>query len=530
MRKAAATTMITMMLLYASPRAYSQQPQDCYPDAPNILVCNAELTARQIVAGVSNTGADIIGATIADLMFYTVADATVGIKSFGPICASEDYQYLGETARTDKQIGASAGSPGTTTLAEKAGFAHFLGIAIERGAILKSVNGSSLTLSTSPYLIIAAAEGDTAQTYQDYSLFNRIGISGTFTISDQSNVLASAKAQNLSEWSARLRLSGDRSTRSKAFKMFWDANIRPVIEQRARIITDAQTIITGDTALQRLFLRFSLPAGDVVNSADPQAADLSLRDKIANYLNTHASSAAEARVSDIKAMILCHLRTFLYDPVKGGGINVSDLTRAKIKDKLLPALAASQLAVSQAREMLDQYLIEFERRPLVTFAYTNNRPEMGSQSSALKLLFERGFGNTKLVGNFGVTLYHDADPMKNQDTVRDFGGAVSVEGKLKSPFTRALGLDSTDMSKMTFSFTGRFQRMKENEGMLGKKADIAIGQVKLEIPIAVGISIPLSVTFANATELINEKVVRGNFGITFDTDKLVALTRALSKR
>ena len=31
-----------------------------------------------------------------------------------------------------------------------------------------------------------------------------------------------------------------------------------------------------------------------------------------------------------------------------------------------------------------------------------------------------------------------------------------------------------------------------------------------------GISLPLSVTFANATELINEKVVRGNFGITFD--------------
>lgn len=528
-RNATAKMLITLLLFYLSPSAFSQQQQNCYADAPNILVCNAELTARQIVSGVSNNGADAIGATIADLMFYTVADATVGIKSYGPICSSEEYQYLGETARTDKQLGASAGSQGTTTLAEKAGFAQLLGIAIERGAILKSVNGSSLTLSTSPYLVIAAAEGDTAKTYQDYSLFNRIGISGTFTISDQSNVLTSAKTQNLSEWSARVRLSGDRSTRSKEFQTFWDKNIRPVIEERAKIITDAQTIITGDNALQRLFFRFSLPASSAINAADPQAADLSLRDKIADYLTKHASSSADAKVSDIKTLILCHLRTFLYDPVKGGGIRVGDPTREKIRDKLLPALASSQLAVTQARVLLDGYLKQFEQKPLVTFAYTNNRPEMGSQYSGLKLLFERGFGSTKLVGNFGITLYHNADPVKHQDTVRDFGGAVSLEGKLKSPFTKALGLDSTDMSKMTFSFTGRFQRMKENEGMPGKKADIAVGQFKVEVPIGVGVSLPLSVTFANATELVNEKVVRGNFGITFDTDKLVALTRALVK-
>ena len=143
-RKAAANTLIALLLFYLSPRAFSQQQQNCYADAPNILACNVELTARQIVSGASNNGADAIGATIADLMFYTIADATVGIKSYGPVCASEEYQYLGETARTDKQLGASAGSQGTTTLAEKAGFAQLLGIAIERGAILKSVNGSTL--------------------------------------------------------------------------------------------------------------------------------------------------------------------------------------------------------------------------------------------------------------------------------------------------------------------------------------------------------------------------------------------------
>ena len=93
---------------------------------------------------------------------------------------------MGETARTDKQLGASAGSQGTTTLAEKAGFAQFLGSRSREGnpAVREWVQPHYEHIA---YLVIAAAEGDTAKTYQDYSLFNRIGVSD-FTISDQSNV------------------------------------------------------------------------------------------------------------------------------------------------------------------------------------------------------------------------------------------------------------------------------------------------------------------------------------------------------
>jgi hypothetical protein len=56
-----------------------------------------------------------------------------------------------------------------------------------------------------------------------------------------------------------------------------------------------------------------------------------------------------------------------------------------------------------------------------------------------------------------------------------------------------------------------------------EKADIALGNVKLEIPISSGISFPLSVSFANAAEQVKETYVRGNFGISFDLDKLAAL-------
>jgi len=116
--------------------------------------------------------------------------------------------------------------------------------------------------------------------------------------------------------------------------------------------------------------------------------------------------------------------------------------------------------------------------------------------------------------------------MKNQERWRDIAAAISFEGKANSPFN----IGEADLSKITYSFNFRYQRMRENRGQPDKKADLAVAQFKLELPIKLGVSLPFSVTYANATELIKEKEVRGNFGITFDVDKLFALTRSALKQ
>ena len=47
--------------------------------------------------------------------------------------------------------------------------------------------------------------------------------------------------------------------------------------------------------------------------------------------------------------------------------------------------------------------------------------------------------------------------------------------------------------------------------------------MKLTIPVkGSGVRMPLSVTFANRTDLIKEKEIRGNVGITYDLDMLFA--------
>jgi hypothetical protein len=69
-----------------------------------------------------------------------------------------------ETQRNDKQVGASATAEGSTTAAEKPGFAELLGLAVEHGAIQQEVNGTTLTLSSSPYMFVAAASVDNSTT------------------------------------------------------------------------------------------------------------------------------------------------------------------------------------------------------------------------------------------------------------------------------------------------------------------------------------------------------------------------------
>ena len=88
-----------------------------------------------------------------------------------------------------------------------------------------------------------------------------------------------------------------------------------------------------------------------------------------------------------------------------------------------------------------------------------------------------------------------------------------------------------------FKFAGQLKFQLNRENLLGKKPmffDISTqgswmnnvdaiykAQGKLTIPIADGIEFPVSVTWANRTSLIDEKEVRGQFGFTLDTARLI---------
>ncbi|HEX7956633.1 MAG TPA: hypothetical protein VF508_06810 [Pyrinomonadaceae bacterium] len=77
------------------------------------------------------------------------------------------------------------------------------------------------------------------------------------------------------------------------------------------------------------------------------------------------------------------------------------------------------------------------------------------------------------------------------------------------------------------TFAGKYKRMLEDEktaagATIATKGDMATGQLLLTIPVGrTGFKIPISMSFANRTEFIKEKEVRGNFGFTFDLDSVL---------
>lgn len=484
---------------------------DCYPDAPPSVLQAATNAADIIVREKDPNG---VSENFADIFFFTIAHA-VSVDARNVEREHKDLINRIETARlteqikrTDKQIGASARSEGSTSAAEKPGFAELLGFAIEHGAIQREVNGTTLTLSTSPYALVAASSGDTATTYARYGYLSRLGLSANFNISDENNVLGSATRNQLSEWSARLRLTPDRTQRSRDAEAIW----RGISDRFAQ----PENIKTGELA--------TLFQGDLVIAAKRrEIADLFLAptfsEPVRAVLNNGELDPAAKRERIAKA-ILCQMKTSIFDQVHSGALPIDAASRQRIVSVTLPNFAAALVAKEAAIKEFEEGLERLRYKPALTFAYTNKRDPTSSDYSNLKFLFEKkNAEGWNFVANAGFSLYHRPDRAKNQQQLRDFAAAFSFEGEAgRSPFVAA-ELDQ----KITYALTGRYQRMFENRGVANKKADIALAQFKLNIPIFTGASLPFSVTYANATELVKEDHVRANFGFTLDTDKIFQL-------
>jgi hypothetical protein len=130
-----------------------------------------------------------------------------------------------------------------------------------------------------------------------------------------------------------------------------------------------------------------------------------------------------------------------------------------------------------------------------------------------------------LTGNFSSSFYTNPNPKLNESTLRGGKAALQAQWNLGGgPFDKVK--DANDKSKMTLAISGSYERLQENKDQKGKRPDIVLGSGKLEIPISSGLSIPLSISFANASSQVKGNYVFGNFGISFNLDALSALKTA----
>lgn len=482
---------------------------DCYPDAPKALIDSIEVNAQIIVDRKDPTR---ITDDFFPILFYATAHA-ISVDAVDVDAEKRDLinrikikRLQQQTKITNKQIGATARAEGTTSAIEKPGFAELLGFAVENGAIQKLVDGTTLTLSTSPYSFVTATQGDTATAYKNYGYLSRLGISASFNIDNQDNVLLNASRKQLSEWNLRLRLSGDKSMRSQEAEDIWNSKVKGKFAKPALILTESLATQFRDQTLEA-------KRREIVDGFSTIAFTVPVNETLKD-----TSTTREQKINEIAKLILCRVKSEIFDKVRSGEFNIPTNKKKEIIEKTLPAYALALEEKEKAITTFEEDLEKLTFKPTYTLAYTNKREVNSSDYSTLKILFEKKI-EKKLnwVANAGFSIYHKPNPMLNQRQYRDFAVAFSFEGLLgRSPFLS----EELDESQITYSFTGRYQRLFENKGIAGKKADIGAGQFKLEFPLFTGVSLPFSLTYSNATEESRKASVRANFGVTLDTDKV----------
>lgn len=495
--------------------------ESAYPDAPSILVDGSHVVADRIVhaskkPNVPHPEAELSG-EYELLVFYAVADAVTpkqaALAAPVSIRQLEARKYASELQRVDKQIGAPPSASGSTSLLEKAGLVDLLGFAVEHGAVLREDNGTSTTFSATPYSLLTLQVEDTASAYNRYDLLRRVEVSGSVKLNSDTSSQQGIDFKKFEQWSVRIRLWGDRSTRSREFEDKWNTNVRSKIEP---ILADENAVV-GSVLDHITEIRVR------ANALDP-----TLRDTIAAYLASSTDKADSVRIEHVQDIILRSVHDAFYAPIIADPSLVTIEQRKMIVTQLVPRLDHRK-KFDEVPQAADAIIKEAEQSDLVTLSYTDHLVDNGSDYSEVKLLAEGtvpfpDLPRPDLIVNGSVALNHDPQHTTkiDQHTIRSY----SVAGSLQWAADNVIGValmgalqkgTALTKDKMTIAVSGRYERTEDQD------ANIWLAQGRIAVPITPGVSLPLSITYASRTELVDEKEVRGNFGITVDTDKLVAL-------
>lgn len=396
-----------------------------------------------------------------------------------------------EDASHSKNLTAGESSSGGTSLVAKAGLPAILGFATESGGLTRTTNGSTVTFTGNPVgLVQAIAKKGFISSFQEQDDFTKFLRKFSFALSFDT----SRGTQPGTFTGNKQQLSGF------SFKY----NIIDQRDPRAENNANKWLELTGKQATN-LAQSLNILVDDIANKRMPGIE--------AWFVSTNAALLGANTVDEIETALKAQLK------------ELEKLELTMEEEAVIDRIGTDFDAVIDKR---NEILGEISNGWITTFDYNNTRPVGTPSLSNFRFLAEKGAynGSIDFTGNASVTIYNSRPTGPKAQTLRDFRFA----GQLDVP----LG-DVTKTGKFLVSLAGRYQRLLEDEPILGStlvvpKGDIATFQAKLTIPIrGTAFKIPLSFSYANRTELIKERELRGNFGFTFDLDSIFAKFNPFSK-
>jgi hypothetical protein len=405
--------------------------------------------------------------------------------------------------RLDQQMGAGPTSNSATSLVSKGGIPYLLGLAVENGAARESTKDTSITFRINPGGVINTLAGKGFITgYQasedDPALkfLRKTSVGLTFDTSrgNTPGTFTGSK-QQLSQISARIEFINDRDPRQKRYASQWEKLVANEGVKLAAQTWKTTTVLTNWSG-----------TGDITFIDPALQAWLNETNKKVALVKVGLTGVARF---DAVAAVISEQANRL--PV--------NLVSQKVVDTLTDFARESKTYSKAKNDLLDT----IARGKIFTLDYTNTRNVNAPDTSNFNFIASTGTtARIDLTANGSFTFFHQRPAVTAQTPrpgrIRDFQFAA----QLAVPF-------KVGDTQFDFWFGGRYERLLEDASTFagatvpGTKGDIAVGQFGFNIPIkGLGVKFPVSFTFANRTELVKEKEVRGNFGFTFNWDTLLS--------
>lgn len=417
-----------------------------------------------------------------------------------------------ENKRNDKQVGGDSKSSGTTSLAVKGGVPQFLSWATEHGAATGSRSGNTVTFRVNPVGLLDSLssyrpiEGlEVGQVFTPPDAFTQllkkfsIGLSFDISRGTDPPTLIGSK-QQLAAFSVRYNFLNRKDPLHPAYRADWEAFRKGSLIPFAQITrANYDKLVCSDNETGCDSTKFK--------NADLEKWRSDTEKKL-QELNLKGKSNIE-RVELVRKIIVEQLAAM-------------PLAKLKVDQVIMAAITTEGKGLINYYATKKKLQDRIAKGEVLTLEYTNYREVNAPDFSNIRFIAEKGFGSEwNLTANASLSFLNKMPTGLAATTVkriRDFDFTLQLEKPLME---MAFG-------RPVLSFAGQWQRLPANiigpDGKLkaNTKGDAAIGQLKLTIPInGTGIKLPFSVTFANRSELVKESTVRGNFGFTFDLDRLL---------
>lgn len=457
-----------------------------------------------------------------------------------------------------QQNGASAGSGGSTSLVSKGMTAQLLAVAAEYGGLTEAASGQTVTLSGSlgglpvalvkQKLLSNCGGIQLPLTYcvsnNTVNNLNRLSYSVSFNTGASSQAVTGTTTATGTGTAQPVTFSASGSTISSATGKFVILRgAAASISDIAKKIDTAGTVIVSPassaqpgatSAMQNTSEKVSVQA--LWDRDESLAAPLKAwrQQAVKSILAAAQSGADDAEAKAVIAWV--NQAKPLMDVI----CPATDPNAEVCRSNLLPQLEQYGTFVNTYKTGVNAFVEGLRKAPLLTFEYDYNQPASQPTNSTFRLVGQSLVGGLTFTFNTAASIYNStpSSAIPGSSLLRD----IQAAGEISYDFSKLKKASILGHSTVSGAFYFQDQtspailNVTPGQPVTGvtitglpssatqvfaQKGNIGIAQGKFTLtPNSSSISLPVSVTWSNRTELVTNAVWQGQVGISYNFDSL----------